>query len=144
MEVKLYKIVEVYDSEEQRWKLAEIGGKYVYECSTTMKRACPDLDEVDEYELSKELREKILNKEEVLLHKGRTFYWYNVSLMQAVKDDFAECGRYGTIGLSDFNIRFSKWRDMDNEIREVKDIVQYYSTPYCEVPYRVIVFFKGN
>lgn len=88
MSSSLYKIVEVYDKKEKKWKLAHNGDRYEFPCSLALRdnMRMRDLADVDRSELSDELQ-GLLNKqgnEGTFMHYN--YHWLDISTLEEIRE----------------------------------------------------------
>ena len=88
MSSSLYKIVEVYDKKENKWKLAHNGERYEFPCSLALRDHLRiyNLADVNRGELSEELQEflKKQDKEESFMHYN--YHWLDMSTLEEIRE----------------------------------------------------------
>ena len=92
MSSSLYKIVEVYDEKEKKWKLAKNQGKYEFSCALATRDYLRhyNLADVNKDELSEELQELISKNDEGISPLKYRYHWLDDSMLEDIKDEYVE------------------------------------------------------
>lgn len=93
MSSSLYKIVEVYDEKNDKWRLAWNGKEFEFNCSLSLRDILRhhDLIDVDRAELSDELREILDKREEKdSFAKYYRYHWIEPSELEEIVDKYHE------------------------------------------------------
>lgn len=92
MSSSLYKIVEVYDKNENKWKLAKFNGKFEFKCSLAVRDYLRryDLDDVNKEDLSEELQQIISEEEKTIYPLTYRYHLLDDSMLNKIRDEYAE------------------------------------------------------
>lgn len=92
MSSSLYKIVEIYDEKEKKWKLAKNQGKYEFPCALATRDYLRNynLDDVNKEELSEELQDVISKNDEGISPLKYRYHWLDESMLEDIKDEYIE------------------------------------------------------
>lgn len=88
MSSSLYKIVEVYDKKENKWKLAHNGDRYEFPCSLALRDHLRiyNLADVDRNELSEELQERLNKRDKEESFARYNYRWLDMSMLEEIRD----------------------------------------------------------
>ena len=92
MSSSLYKIVEIYDENEKKWKLAKNQGKYEFPCALATRDYLRhyNLADVNKDELSEELQELISKNDEGISPLKYRYHWLDESTLEDIRDEYIE------------------------------------------------------
>jgi len=92
MSSSLYKIVEIYDEKEKKWKLAKNQGRYEFPCSLDTRDYLRNynLGDVNKEELSEELQAIIAKDEEANSPLKYRYHWLEESMLENIRDEYIE------------------------------------------------------
>ena len=147
MSSSLYKIVEIYDDKDEKWKLAKINGKFEFPCALATRDYLRhyNLPDANKEELSEELQAAILDDEKANYPLKYRYHLLDESTLNEIRDEYIE----KIINIADkkvkcdTNDKLNKIMDklgVDKEdydgaetVEDIKETLDYYTETLCGV-----------